>query len=112
MNGSGIVQLRIYTLRSTDALHRYASIHWARHVPTFARFGVVTLGVWTETERDGEARRLVALVRYPPGTDPDELTQHIMSSPEFAADMAGFDVDEIVDVDAVTLDSTSFSPVR
>jgi len=35
-----------------------------------------------------------------------------MTSPEFAADMAGFMVDEIVDVQSVLLDPTSFSPIH
>ena len=25
-------QLRIYTLRSAEALNQYATIHWARHI--------------------------------------------------------------------------------
>ena len=33
-------QLRAYTLRSADALHRYATVHWARHVSTFETFEV------------------------------------------------------------------------
>jgi hypothetical protein len=103
-------QLRIYTLRSPQALHQYATMHWARHVPTFETFGVTTHGVWTE--RSGDANRLVALIGYPPDADPDQLTQHIMSSPEFAADMAGFDVDDILDVQTTLLDPTSFSPIH
>ena len=35
-------QLRIYTLRSARALERYATVHWARHVPSLASFGVTT----------------------------------------------------------------------
>ena len=103
-------QLRIYTLRSPEALRRYATVHWARHLPTFETFGVTTHGVWTE--RSGGANRLVALIRYPAGADPEQLTRHAMTSPEFAADMAGFDADEIVDVLSVLLDPTSFSPMR
>jgi hypothetical protein len=103
-------QLRIYTLRSPEALHRYATVHWARHLATFKTFGVTTHGVWTE--RSGGANRLVALIDYPPGADPEELTRHAMTSPEFAADMAGFTADEIVDVQSVPLDPTSFSPIR
>jgi hypothetical protein len=103
-------QLRIYTLRSPEALHRYATVHWARHLATFPIFGVTTHGVWTE-QSEG-ASRLVALISYPPGADPEHLTQHIMTSQEFAADMAGFDPDEIVDVRAVPLDPTSFSPIH
>lgn len=101
-------QLRIYTLRSPEALQRYATVHWARHVPTFATFGVTTHGVWTE--RSGGADRLVALISYPPGADPEHLTRQIMASPDFAADMAGFDTGDIVDVDQVLLDPMPFSP--
>ena len=103
-------QLRIYTLRSPDALHRYATIHWARHLPTFATFGVTTHGVWTE--RGDATNRLVALIRYPPGADPEGLTRLIMTSPEFASDMVGFDANDIVDVQSVLLDPTSFSPIH
>jgi hypothetical protein len=103
-------QLRIYTLRSPEALKRYAMVHWARHLTTFMTFGVTTHGVWTE--RSGGANRLIALIRYPPGADPAQLTRNIMSSPEFAADMAGFNADEIVDVQSALLDPTSFSPIH
>ena len=97
-------QLRIYTLRSPDALQQYATVHWARHLATFETFGVTTHGVWTE--RRGGANRLVALVRFPSGEDPEQLTRYIMASPAFAADMAGFDVDDILDVQSIPLDPT------
>ncbi|MDT5077793.1 MAG: hypothetical protein QOJ80_2430 [Mycobacterium sp.] len=103
-------QLRIYTLRSPEALQQYATVHWARHLATFTTFGVTTHGVWTE--RSGGANRLVALIRYPPGADPEQLTRQVMTSPEFAADMAGFDVNEIVDVQSMPLDPTLFSPIH
>jgi hypothetical protein len=103
-------QLRIYTLRSPQALQQYATVHWARHLPTFETFGVTTHGIWTE--RSGDASRLIALIGYPPGADPDRLAQDIMASSEFAADMAGFDVSDIVDVQTTLLDPTSFSPIH
>ena len=103
-------QLRIYTLRSPEALQQYATVHWARHLATFARFGVTTHGVWCE--RGGVDNRLVALIRYPAGADPEQLTRRIMTSPEFASDMAGFNVDEIIGVQSVPLDPTSFSPIH
>ena len=103
-------QLRIYTLRSPEALQQYATVHWARHLKTFQTFGVTTHGVWTE--RSDSANRLVALIRYPQGVDPEQLTRRAMTSPEFAADMAGFNADEIVDVQSVLLDPTSFSPIH
>jgi len=103
-------QLRIYTLRSPDALERYATVHWARHLPTFATFGVTTHGVWTE--RSDGTNRLFALIRYPTDADPEGLTRLIMTSREFAADMAGFDTADIVDVESVLLDPTPFSPIH
>ncbi|BBZ28903.1 hypothetical protein MMAD_31980 [Mycolicibacterium madagascariense] len=105
-------QLRIYTLRSADALRRYADVHWARHLTTFAVFGITTHGVWTE--HDADAHRLIAVIQYPPGSDPDEATRRVVASPEFAADMAGFDVSDIVAVETTLLDptSTTSSPIR
>jgi hypothetical protein len=103
-------QLRIYTLRSAEALERYATVHWARHLATFGSYGIATHGVWKE--RSGSAHRLVALIRYPSDADPGQLTRHIMAAPDFAADMAGFDVDEIVDVQSMLLDPASFSSIH
>ena len=103
-------QLRMYNLRSPDALQRYATVHWARHLATFKTFGITTHGVWTQ--RSGGAHRLVALIRYPQGADPERLTREIMTSSDFAADMAGFDPNEIVDVQSLLLDPTPFSPIR
>ncbi len=103
-------QLRIYSLRSPEALRQYATVHWARHLPTFKAFGVTTHGVWTE--RSGGAHRLVALINYPSGADPEQLARHIMASAEFAADVAGFDIGDIVDVQTTLLDPTSFSSIH
>ena len=103
-------QLRMYTLRSPEALQRYATVHWARHLATFKTFGITTHGVWTQ--RSGGAHRLVALIRYPQGADPEQLTREYTTSADFAADMAGFDPNEIVDVQSLLLDPTPFSPIR
>ena len=102
-------QLRIYTLRSARALERYANVHWARHVPSLARFGVTTHGIWTQ--RGDDDHRLVALISYPDGADPAELTGDFMASAEFAADMDGFDPNDIVAVDAMLLDTAPSSPI-
>ena len=77
---------------------------------TFEAFGVTTLGVWTEGV--DHARRLFGLIRYPPDVAPNRWTQQIMGSAEFAADMAGFEVADIVDVRTTSLHPTSFSPIH
>jgi hypothetical protein len=103
-------QLRIYTLRTAWALDRYATIHWARHVPSMAAFGVTTHGIWTQ--RGGDDHRLAALISYPDGADPAALARDFMASAEFASDMEGFDPDDIVAVDSILLEPTPSSPVR
>jgi hypothetical protein len=103
-------QLRIYSLRSVEALERYAAVHWTRHIPSLAAIGVATCGIWTE--RDGDAHRLIALVQFDDDADPTKVTAEYMASSEFHADMAGFDPDDIVGVDSVLLDATRSSPMH
>jgi hypothetical protein len=95
-------QLRIYTLRTAEALEDYASVHWPRHIPSLRAFGVTTHGIWTE--HDAAAHRLVALISYPDGADPAVVTSAYMASPGFAADMDGFDAGNIVNVEELLLD--------
>ena len=42
---------------------------------------------------------------------PDALARDFMASPEFAADMEGFDPEDIVAVDSIPLDATGSSPI-
>jgi hypothetical protein len=44
--------------------------------------------------------------------DPARVETEYMASSAFAADMAGFDPHDIVDVTSVLLDSTASSPIR
>jgi hypothetical protein len=38
-------QLRIYALRTAEALEHYATVHWPRHIPSLRAFGVTTHGI-------------------------------------------------------------------
>ena len=102
-------QLRIYTLRSAEALDRYAEIHWARHVGSLEAVGVETRGIWTS--RDGGENRLFALVSYENGADPTTVETEYMAGSAFAEDMVGFDPHDIVDVTSVLLEATASSPI-
>ena len=103
-------QLRIYTLRTGEALEQYASVHWPRHIPSLRDFGVVTHGIWTQ--HDGDTHRFFALISYPEGADPGEVANAYMASPGFAADMAGFDVGDVVDVEDLLLEPAAASPLH
>jgi len=104
-----VYQLRIYTLRTAEALQDYATVHWPRHIPSLRAFGVTTHGIWTD--HDADAHRLVALVAYPDGAEPGEIITAYFASPEFAADMQGFDVSNILNVEELLLDPTAASPL-
>ncbi len=103
-------ELRIYTVRTAEALEQYATVHWHRHIASLEAFGVATHGIWTQ--RHGTANRLVALVSFADGVDPAALTAEYLASPEFEADMSGFDPRHIVAVDTMLLDATGSSPIR
>ena len=70
-------QLRIYTLRTVEALEDYATVHWPRHIPSLRAFGVTAHGIWTD--HDADAHRLLALISYPEGADPAEVTTAYMA---------------------------------
>lgn len=106
--GPPMLELRTYTLASDEALEQYSSVHWARHIPSLAKFGVTTRHVWREI--GGEQPRLFALVEHEEGADPAATGAAFMASPEFRADMEGFAPGGIVHVSAVFLEPTSADP--
>ena len=103
-------ELRIYTVRSAEALERYANTHWPRHLDSLATYGITTHGVWTGHNAD--LHQLFALVSYEAGADAEQVTSTYMGSDEFAADMAGFDMADFTSVETTLLDATSTSPLR
>lgn len=105
-------QLRVYTLRSPDALSAYEKI-WARHIPGMAKHRITAHGVWTVPAAPGrETSRLYALVSYRNADDVQERLEAYLSSPEFRADMEGFDISQIIDVDESVLTPSADSPLR
>jgi hypothetical protein len=103
-------QLRIYTLRTVEALEQYARVHWPRHISSLRAFGITTHGIWIQ--HDADAHRLLALVSYPDGADPAEVSMAYMASPGFAADMDGFDFGDIITVEELLLDPIAVSPLQ
>ncbi|MFE2522325.1 NIPSNAP family protein [Streptomyces mirabilis] len=105
-------QLRVYTLRGPQALVAYEDI-WARHIPSMAKHRITTHGVWTLSAAPGsEAPQLYALVSYRDAGDVQERLEAYLSSPEFRADMEGFDISQIVGVAESVLTPTADSPLR
>ncbi|MFE0450245.1 NIPSNAP family protein [Streptomyces sp. NPDC058914] len=105
-------QLRVYTLRSDEALVAYENI-WSKHIPGMAKHRIATHGVWTVPTAPGrEAPQLYALVSYRDADDVQERLEAYLSSPEFRADMEGFDISQIIGVSESVLTPTADSPLR
>jgi hypothetical protein len=103
-------QLRVYELRSKEALDHYREVIYPRHLNSFPLFGVEAHGFWTA--KDDVKPRLFVLVSYAPGADPDEITRRYMESKEFAHDVENFDVADIVNVESTTLMPSTGSPLK
>ena len=104
-----VYKLLTYTLRTPEALEDYATSRWPRHIRSLRTVGVSTHGIWTEHGDD--VHRLIALISFPKGADPASVTAAYMAGSEFTADMEGFDVSDIVDVEERLLDPTDASPL-
>jgi len=106
--GEHMYQMRIYTLADERALEEYADVCWEKHIISLGKFGIKTYGIWKER---GEQVRLIALVSYPEGADPEQISRDYMGSEDFKNDMAGFDMENILSVDAMMLEAVPASPV-
>jgi hypothetical protein len=103
---------RFHVTSSLDALSVYEKI-WAKHIPGMAKHRITTHGVWTVPAAPGsDTPRLYALVSYKDADDVQERLEAYLSSPEFRADMEGFDISQIVGLDETLLTPTVDSPLR
>lgn len=104
------MELRTYTLTDDDALQRYVSAFWPRHIESLRKYGITVHGVWTDPGSAG--RRVVALIGYPPGSDPLELAQSYGASVDFDDDHADFDISLITSTHTIVLDPIPSSPLQ
>ena len=103
-------EMRVYSLRTKEALDFYASTVYPRHLHNFGQFGVQAHGLWTQ--KNDAAHRVFVLVSYAAGDDPQEVAQRYIQSPEAANDARGFDVADILNVDSTILLPSPNSPLQ
>src|SRR5262245_64034227 len=94
-------ELRVYKLRTKEALDFYKEKIYPRHLDSFPQFGIEAHGFWT-AKADVEPR-LFVLASYAAGEDPDEVVRRYMQSTEFADDIREFNVYDIVGVEFTIL---------
>jgi hypothetical protein len=102
-------EIRVYTLRTKEALDFYAGRVYPRHLNSFPLFGVEAHGFWTA--KDDTAPRLFVLVSYAEGDEPGEVAQRYLQSPELAEDVKDFDVADIIGVESTILLPSASSPL-
>lgn len=105
-----MMQLHSYTLASADALRRYTTIFWSRHIQSLHKYGITVQGVWVDVGAPGH--RVIALVGYPPDSDPALLAETYRASADFASDHADFDVSLIISTQTATLEGIPSSPLK
>lgn len=98
-------ELRVYTMRTKDALDFYTDTVYPRHLHNFHLFGVEAHGVWTA--KNDPTPRAFVMVSYAEGDDPGEVARRYIQSPEAANDARGFNVADILSVDSTILIPTS-----
>jgi len=103
-------EMRVYSLRTKEALEFYASTVYSRHLNNFGLFGVEAHGLWTQ--KDDVAHRIFVLVSYAEGDDPREVAQRYIQSPEAANDARGFDIADILSVESTFLVPSETSPLK
>lgn len=86
-----LYQLRQYFFKTAEAAQSYIAI-WPHHVESLKVFDITTHGFFSA---DADPLQVIALVSYPDGADPEQVTRGYMQSAGFAKDMAGFDVSTI-----------------
>lgn len=105
-----MMELRTYTLADENALQRYVSGFWPSHIQTLRTYGITVHGVWTEASSNGW--HVVALIGYPPDSDPLQLAESYYTSVDFVEDHALFDVSLITSTQTVRLDPIASSPLQ
>jgi hypothetical protein len=103
-------ELRVYKLRTKEALDSYVEQIYPRHPSSFPPFGIEAHGFWTAME-DVEPRFFV-LASYAAGEEPGEIVRRYMQSTEFAEDIRNFDVSDIVGVESTILIPSTSSPLK
>jgi len=103
-------ELRVYKLRTKEALDFYREVVYPRHLNSFPLFEIEAHGFWTAMA--DVQPRLFVLVSYAADEELGEVGRRYMESTEFADDTRNFDVADIVGVESTILIPSTSSPLK
>lgn len=96
--------LRIYTLKNQAMADFYFNKHWQRHLISLPKYHIQVDNVQLEQVKEADQPcRVFALVHTEDGDDMATLNAKYMQSDEFKADMAGYDMTAILNVEEVEM---------
>lgn len=105
-----LYELRVYTLRTQEALEIYMNRIYPRHLSSFPLFGIKPHGIWSV--KDGAKPQAFVLVSYAEGEDPGAVVRRYMQSEEFAEEIKDWDPSSsILHVESTILVPTNSSPL-
>lgn len=107
--GTEVIELKTYTLVNTEAVAKYTSEFWPRHIQSLREYGITIHGPWIDAH--AESNRVIALVEYPRNEDPSEAANRYRASQNFVDDHADFDVQLITNEQTVRLQAVAASPL-
>jgi NIPSNAP len=102
-------ELRVYKLRTNEALDFYREQIYPRHLASFPLFGIEPHGFWTA--KDDVEPRFFVLASYAAGEEPGEVVRRYMQSEEFAEDIRSFEPTDIISVKSTILIPSTGSPL-
>lgn len=99
--------LRIYTLKNQAMADLYFNVHWQRHLISLPKYHIQVDSVHLEQVHEvNQPCRVFALVHTKDADDMETLNAQYMQSDDFKADMAGYDMTAILNVEEVKLKAT------
>ena len=104
-------QLRKYTMKDRESLDFFRNEVYPRHFVSFAKVGMAIHGLWTAP--DPNDLNLYVLFSFAEKDDPDAVLAELVQSPEFQADLLGWDNDaNILDYTDIVMTPSTASPLR
>lgn len=98
--------LRIYTLKNQAMADLYFNVHWQRHLISLPKYHIQVDNVQLEQVNNADKPcRVFAWVHTENDDDMEILNAKYMQSDDFKADMVGFEMTAILNVEEVELKS-------
>ena len=95
-------QLRIYSMKDSEAAQKYIDVHWKKHLDSLPQFNIEVEGIYCEESKEG-INRVLAIVGYKSCEDVEVQNNKYMHSFALFKDMFGFNIFKMGNVEDITM---------